>query len=33
MGFLGKTIEGTYVLVSSTCYGVLFSLGVRTHTA
>ena len=33
MGLIGKTIEGTYVLVTSTCYGVLFSLGVRIHTS
>jgi hypothetical protein len=33
MGVIGKTIEGSYVLVTSTCYGVLFSLGVRVHTA
>jgi|EP01046_Picozoa_sp_COSAG06_P093632 hypothetical protein len=29
MGVLGKTVEGTFVLISSMCYGVLFSLGVR----
>ena len=28
MGFLGKTVEGTMVLIVSMCYGVLFSLGM-----
>ena len=32
MGFLGKTVEGTMVLIVSMCYGVLFSLGVRCPT-